>query len=289
MPVIDRRLVVNDRGDAAGGTSLLAAIRELRKSRYDVAIDLQGLIKSAVIARSSGAPRVIGFHGALSARAAGAAVLHRACTIRAAAASTPPTRRGTSCRSTWACSSRSASSRRAPEFPIEDRRCDASVRGAMRRAHRRRVRAAQSRARPGPTSAGRRSGSAQWPPRCASGTGCASVVLWGPGERDLAERVVGGVRRRGGARAADDDRRCRGAGARRRRHGFRATPDRRTSPRPSARRSSASTARRGRNATARGCRRTSPCRGRPSVSAIICADAGCDRMCLLDIEAAEVH
>jgi len=69
VPVIDRRLVINDRpstgsgqgADASGGTSLVAAIGELRRSRYDVAIDLQGLIKSAVLARSSGAPRVIGF------------------------------------------------------------------------------------------------------------------------------------------------------------------------------------------------------------------------------------
>lgn len=52
VPVIDRRLVIND---------LLADVRELRKSRYDAAIDLQGLIKSAVLARSSGAARVIGF------------------------------------------------------------------------------------------------------------------------------------------------------------------------------------------------------------------------------------
>jgi heptosyltransferase-1 len=61
VPVIDRRLVVNDRGIAAGGSSLLEAVRELRRARYDVTIDLQGLIKSAVLARFSGAPRVIGF------------------------------------------------------------------------------------------------------------------------------------------------------------------------------------------------------------------------------------
>jgi heptosyltransferase I len=61
VPIIDRRLVINDRGDASGGTSLLSAIGELRRARYDVAIDLQGLLKSAVLARSSGAPRVIGF------------------------------------------------------------------------------------------------------------------------------------------------------------------------------------------------------------------------------------
>ena len=69
VPVIDRRLVVNDRpstgsdqtADAAGGTSLVAAVRELRRARYDIAIDLQGLIKSALLARLSGAPRVLGF------------------------------------------------------------------------------------------------------------------------------------------------------------------------------------------------------------------------------------
>jgi lipopolysaccharide heptosyltransferase I len=61
VPVIDRRLVVNDRGDGTGGAPLIGSIAELRRQRYDVAIDLQGLLKSAVLARSSGAPRVLGF------------------------------------------------------------------------------------------------------------------------------------------------------------------------------------------------------------------------------------
>jgi len=61
VPVLTRRIVVNDRGEARGGLSLTAAIRELRRTRYDVAIDLQGLLKSAAIARLSGARRVIGF------------------------------------------------------------------------------------------------------------------------------------------------------------------------------------------------------------------------------------
>lgn len=75
VPAIDRRLVINDRpsssagggapaaarGAARGGTSLLQAIGELRRARYDVAIDMQGLIKSAVLARASGASRVVGF------------------------------------------------------------------------------------------------------------------------------------------------------------------------------------------------------------------------------------
>ncbi len=38
-----------------------AALRTLRLTAYDVAIDLQGLMKSAVLARASGANRVIGF------------------------------------------------------------------------------------------------------------------------------------------------------------------------------------------------------------------------------------
>jgi heptosyltransferase-1 len=54
VPVIDRRLVMND-------SRMVAAIRELRANQYDIAIDLQGLIKSAALARLSGAQRVIGF------------------------------------------------------------------------------------------------------------------------------------------------------------------------------------------------------------------------------------
>lgn len=61
VTVIDRRLVINDRGDASGGATLAGAVRELRRTHYDVAIDLQGLIKSALLARASGAPRVVGF------------------------------------------------------------------------------------------------------------------------------------------------------------------------------------------------------------------------------------
>ena len=48
---------------AFGGVfGFLQAIGYLRRQRYDAALDLQGLIKSAVWARSSGAKRVIGFH-----------------------------------------------------------------------------------------------------------------------------------------------------------------------------------------------------------------------------------
>jgi lipopolysaccharide heptosyltransferase I len=54
---VDNRIPVN----TSAGTSILRTVRLLRRGRYDVAIDLQGLLKSAVLARLSGAARVIGF------------------------------------------------------------------------------------------------------------------------------------------------------------------------------------------------------------------------------------
>ena len=62
VTAIDRRLSIKDRGGAGGGASFLSAIRGIRHTRYDVAIDLQGLIKSAIIARLSGASKVVGFN-----------------------------------------------------------------------------------------------------------------------------------------------------------------------------------------------------------------------------------
>ena len=75
-------------------------------------------------------------------------------------------------------------------------------------------------------------------------------------ERGLAEAVVAHARRRGGAVAASRDRRHRRARPRRRGDGVGRYRARRTSPRRSARRSSASTGRPGRSATVRGCRMT---------------------------------
>jgi lipopolysaccharide heptosyltransferase I len=45
----------------AGWRQLLRTARQLRREHYDAAIDLQGLIKSAVLARAAGAQRTIGF------------------------------------------------------------------------------------------------------------------------------------------------------------------------------------------------------------------------------------
>lgn len=57
------------------GGGWLQALRELRARQYDVAIDFQGLLKSAVLARLSGAARVIGFNRA-SAREGAASLLY---------------------------------------------------------------------------------------------------------------------------------------------------------------------------------------------------------------------
>jgi heptosyltransferase-1 len=54
-PHVDRVLAV-DRGEP------IASLRELRQNRYDIAIDFQGLVKSAIVARFSGATRVIGLN-----------------------------------------------------------------------------------------------------------------------------------------------------------------------------------------------------------------------------------
>ena len=58
VPCIDRCIPLDPRASWSG---MLRAIRELRRTRYDAAIDLQGLLKSAVLARAAGARRTIGF------------------------------------------------------------------------------------------------------------------------------------------------------------------------------------------------------------------------------------
>ena len=60
VPVVDRRIVLRTRS-----ASLRRRVMELRRTlareSYDIAIDVQGLLKSAVVARLSGARRILGF------------------------------------------------------------------------------------------------------------------------------------------------------------------------------------------------------------------------------------
>jgi ADP-heptose:LPS heptosyltransferase len=57
VPVVDRILVI----DGRRGQSVFSAIREMRRARYDLAIDFQGLLKSAALARFAGARETAGF------------------------------------------------------------------------------------------------------------------------------------------------------------------------------------------------------------------------------------
>ncbi len=57
VTVIDRIIPV----DTRSLKGWLDAVRRVRSTRYDIALDFQGLMKSAVFARASGAPRVAGF------------------------------------------------------------------------------------------------------------------------------------------------------------------------------------------------------------------------------------
>jgi heptosyltransferase-1 len=60
VPVVDNRFTLT-RAGAGALSSMWRATRALRRRRYDVAIDLQGLVKSALAARLSRARRVLGF------------------------------------------------------------------------------------------------------------------------------------------------------------------------------------------------------------------------------------
>jgi heptosyltransferase I len=71
---VDSRIPVNPR--RVGQTA--ATVRDLRRVGYTAVIDLQGLLKSAVLARAVGAERTIGFEGAhLRERTAGPFYTHR--------------------------------------------------------------------------------------------------------------------------------------------------------------------------------------------------------------------
>jgi lipopolysaccharide heptosyltransferase I len=186
VPVIDRRLVVNDRGGATGGANLLEAVRELRRARYDAAIDLQGLIKSAIIARLSGAARVIGFSSRhLRERVArvfysqvydpgGGGMLERGSVHHVV-------------RLNLSLLAALGLKEETPEFPLETAPSEAA------RTAREQAGGRYALLNPGAAWPNKR-----WPPArfaavavaLAERHGLHSVVLWGPGERSLAEEVV---------------------------------------------------------------------------------------------------
>jgi heptosyltransferase I len=178
VPVIDRRLAIDDGAGAGAGSRMLAGIREVRRAHYDVALDLQGLLKSAVLARSAGAPRVIGF----SSRYVRERLARAFYTEAHDPVGVPHV-----VHQNLALLERVGLTVVAPEFPIEQ------VDSDIARQVRERTGGAYALLNPGAAWPNKR-----WPPsRFAAVAGSlasrhriASVVLWGPGEQSLAEQVV---------------------------------------------------------------------------------------------------
>jgi heptosyltransferase-1 len=177
VPIVDRRLAIN-----SGSTgSVLEAIRELRKARYDVAIDLQGLMKSALLARLSGAARVIGFPGPLL-RERFAGLFY---TETAGVAATHVIKKNLSLLKAVGVE------HAAIEFPLESRKPEIAA------AARRRLGIGDADAfaiiNPGAAWPNKR-----WPPvyfaevaaALHARHGLRSIVMWGPGEERLAQDVV---------------------------------------------------------------------------------------------------
>jgi lipopolysaccharide heptosyltransferase I len=186
VPVIDRRLVINDRGDATDGSSLVAAVRELRRGRYDVAIDLQGLIKSALLARSSGAPRVVGFSWRYARERAARLFYTEACDPGRGGLYDPRETRHVVDINLLLLGVLGVTTLK-PEFPIEE------VDSGAARAMREQMGGRYVLLNPGAAWPNKR-----WPPSRLAAIavqlrerhGLMSVVLWGPGEEALAHDVV---------------------------------------------------------------------------------------------------
>ncbi len=186
VTVIDRPIPVNDRDGSSGGRSLWQAVGELRRTRYDVAIDLQGLIKSALLARLSGSPRVIGFTSRY-ARESLARIFYSNSYDPGRGGLYDPRETRHVVRINLGLLTLLGIEPTAPEFPIAD--VDSVVaRWAIDSAHGR-----YALLNPGAAWPNKR-----WPPdrfgRVAIDLrerhGLTSVVLWGPGEEPLAKAVV---------------------------------------------------------------------------------------------------
>jgi heptosyltransferase-1 len=179
VPAVDEAILLE------GGTprAWLQAIRAVRRQRYEVALDLQGLLKSAVLARASGAARVVGFAPEhLRERAAapfytetvdpgpgGHVVFKNLAILRALGVDDPPL-----------------------DFPIRE-----TASTALAEVRRRLGSTPFVLVNPGAAWPNKR-----WPPDRFGAVatylgerhGLSSIVLWGPGEAALAEAVAESAR-----------------------------------------------------------------------------------------------
>ncbi len=171
-----------DRVAEVGANTWPLAIPSLRRSRYDVAIDLQGLLKSAALARASGAGRVIGFD-ADHLRERAARHFYSETVI--------PPATGHVIGKNMAVLAALGVDGGPPRFPIELPPSD-----IVNRARAALAIAAGDRFAVINPSAGWPN--KQWPPErfgevaahLRARHGMKSVVIWGPNERPLAEQVA---------------------------------------------------------------------------------------------------
>jgi len=186
LMVVSQVVAVRDRRGAEGGIPLSRAVGELRKTEYDVAIDLQGLAKSAILARASGAARVLGFGRGYVRES-----MARYCYTETWSPGGAGTfdRRGTThvIDLNLGILSLLGIAPGAPEFPLADVRSDVATEFAARMGGR------YALLNPGAAWPNKR-----WPPdRLAAVAvslkarhGLTSVVMWGPGEQALAEQAA---------------------------------------------------------------------------------------------------
>jgi lipopolysaccharide heptosyltransferase I len=177
---VDRAIPIDPRGSVS---ALLGTIAELRRTKYDAAVDLQGLLKSAVLARAAGARRVVGmpreqlrepmarvFYGETPDAGREPHVVHKNLSLM----------RGLGVEDLRV------------RFPLKVPRTAASDTVAARFGS-----GGYVLINPGAAWPNKR-----WPPErfgsLAAGLherrGLRSLVLWGPGEEDIAARAVGASR-----------------------------------------------------------------------------------------------
>lgn len=174
VPVLSQVVTLRDRTAAAW----LAARRELRDREYDVAVDFQGLLKSAALARLSGARRVLGFNRE-ALREGAASVFH---TERVAVGE-----RGHVIDKNLRLAAALGAAAEPVEFPVGP--------VASPAADELRSQGLAPYALVNPCAAWPNK---RWPAdrfgavarHLRDRHGLSSVVLWGPGERDLADAVA---------------------------------------------------------------------------------------------------
>jgi lipopolysaccharide heptosyltransferase I len=178
VPVISRHVAV----DSRSARSVLAAVRDLRRQHYDAAVDLQGLIKSAALARLSGARPVIGFARAHVREKAASLFYSVVCDAGAAAHVVDRN---------LAVLSLFGITERVRRFPFSVPPSSAASEVAARAS--RDGRRGYALINPGAAWPNKR-----WPPERFGRIAAAlvrqfsllPVVLWGPGEQALAGRIV---------------------------------------------------------------------------------------------------